>query len=116
MATIVGGAIVAGSGLTAWATWAVSATPAPGTVRTEQVPPVTGLTMATHGNDLTFAWNEAKFASGAAIGGYEVLVTAGSVQKVACPVTTHLSCTYPEGKKTGGSFVVRARAGSAWAG
>ncbi len=115
MATIVGGAIVAGSGLTAWANWAVSATPARGTVRAEQMPAVTNLAVAHAGGKLTFSWSGAKFASGAAVGGYRVESTGGAVVAEICK-TTALSCEYTPKGKPSGTFVVRALAGSTWVG
>ncbi|AEV88519.1 hypothetical protein ACWT_7509 [Actinoplanes sp. SE50] len=112
MATIVGGAIAAGSGLTAWATWAVSATPATGTVRAERMPVVRNLTVMFTGGKLTFAWDRTTFASGAAVGGYRVYASGGSVPVCS---TTALSCGFAPQGKPQGTFVVRAWAGG-WVG
>jgi hypothetical protein len=117
MATIAGGAIAAGSGLTAWATWAVSATPVRGTVRAEWMPAVEKLTVRPEGGKLTFSWHEARFASGTAVGGYRVLATAGGFRGTVCETTAaRLSCTYVPAGPGGTTFVVRALAGSGWAG
>ncbi|GIE83777.1 hypothetical protein [Actinoplanes regularis] len=117
MVTIVGGAIAAGSGLTAWATWAVSATPVQGLAQTGQLPGVENLAVRANGKKLTFSWNEARFASGAAVGGYRVVATAGAFLGTACEATGgSLTCVYTPSGRPEGTFVVRALAGSKWIG
>ncbi|GLW29672.1 hypothetical protein [Actinoplanes regularis] len=117
MVTIVGGAIAAGSGLTAWATWAVSATPVQGLTQTGQLPGVENLAVRANGKKLTFSWNEARFASGAAVGGYRVVATAGAFLGTACEATGgSLTCVYTPSGRPEGTFVVRALAGSKWIG
>ncbi len=117
MAIIVGGAIAAGSGLTAWATWAVSTTPAQNFAHAEQLPAVENLAVRANGKKLTFSWAEAKFASGAAVGGYRVVATAGAFLGTACEATAgNLTCVYAPSGRPEGTFVVRALAGSKWIG
>ncbi|WP_436526527.1 hypothetical protein [Actinoplanes sp. HUAS TT8] len=114
MATIVGGAIAAGSGLTAWASWAVSATPVKGTVRAERMPPVEKFAVKATGGTLTFSWHAATFASGAPVGGYRVRKSSGDA--VCQALAGELSCTFTPAAGTGGTFVVLALAGSGWVG
>jgi hypothetical protein len=117
MATIVGGAIAAGSGLTAWATWAVSATPVQRMVQAGRMPTVEKLTVRLDGGKLTFSWHRARFASGDAVGGYRVLATAGAFTGTVCETTaSELSCTYSPAEKNATTYVVRALAGSGWVG
>ncbi|GIF06310.1 hypothetical protein [Actinoplanes siamensis] len=113
VAATVGGAVAAGSRLDAWAGWTVPAAPAQGTVRAGQMPAVRNLAVTPDGADLTFTWDEARFASGAAVGGYLVLSAAGPVCQTE---SERLTCSYSGGGAAGGTFVVRARAGAGWMG
>lgn len=118
VAAAVGGTFAVGSGLTAWAAWSVSATPLRETVRAERMPGVDGLAVAYAGGALTFTWDEARFASGASVGGYQVAITGESTRAIVCETAagTALSCGYSPKGKPSGTFVVRAVAGSAWLG
>ncbi|GAA4592979.1 hypothetical protein BJY16_000814 [Actinoplanes octamycinicus] len=117
VAAVAAGAIAAGSGVTAWATWTVSAAPARATVRAERMPVVENLALTVTAGTFRFSWDEARFASGAAVGGYRVLATAGPAETAVCETSTaQLSCAYSPSGRTGGTFVVRALAGSGWVG
>jgi hypothetical protein len=113
------GAIALGSGLSAWATWAVGTTNGSATLRGDALP-VVGKPEAVLTSDGVpkVSWGSVTFPSGAAVGGYAVVRHAGSARDEVCRVAaTTLSCTDAAAEAGSAvSYTVRAVAGDRWAG
>jgi hypothetical protein len=113
------GALALGSGLTAWATWAVGTTTGSAALQGETLP-VVGKPEAvlTSGGVPKISWVGVRFPSGAAVGGYAVARRVGTAQDEVCRVAAAtLTCTdtaaVPGSPVT---YTVRAVAGDRWAG
>jgi hypothetical protein len=112
-------AIALGSGLTAWATWAVGTTHGSATLRGDALPAVGRPdAVLNSGGVPKISWVGVRFPSGAAVGGYAVVRHVGAAQDEVCRVAAAtLTCT--DTAAAPGSTVaysVRAVAGDRWAG
>ncbi|WP_433792076.1 hypothetical protein [Actinoplanes sp. CA-252034] len=112
-------AVALGSGLTAWAGWAVGTSNGAATLRGETLPSVGKPEAVLNGAGVPrVSWVGVEFPSGAAVGGYAVTRHVGAVRVEVCRVAAATSTCTDLTAEPGSSvtYTVRAVAGDRWAG